>query len=102
MYRFVIRKNYLEMLIGLDNKKEKQTMDQLSKEGGVNYFHLTTVMRQFQQEGIINREQDKNVIKISLTEKGKKIVKCLREIKEILEVKPKKNNNNGGNKNGAS
>ena len=52
MFRFVIRKNYLNMFINLANKKEPQTMEQLSKEADVNYFHLTTVIKQFQQEVI--------------------------------------------------
>ncbi len=88
MFRFVIRRNYVDMLIGLDNKEEPQTLEQLTKESKVNYFHLTTVIRQFTTEGIVNRDQEKNVIKISLTDKGKKIASCLRELMKAIEEEP--------------
>lgn len=90
------------MIVGLNNKKEPQTMKQLSKDVGIVYAHLTTVLRQFQKEGIIQRHQGKNIINISLTKKGEKIAFHLRELEKVIEgesdnnimEKEDKNNNN--------
>ena len=52
----------------------------------MNYFYLSQVMQQWQKEGIINRERKDKSYDISLTEKGIKIVGCLKKLKQAIEV----------------
>ena len=83
MYRFVIKKTYIDLLLSLQfgEKKIKECSDKI----GMNYAHLTTVFNEFSKEGIINKDRKDNSFDVSLTEKGKNICKCLLALKKAIE-----------------
>ena len=74
----------MDLLISLELGKAK--IREISKRAGMNYFYLSQVMQQWQKEGIINRERKDKSYDISLTEKGIKIVGCLKKLKQAIEV----------------
>ena len=51
VYRFVINKVYLKLLIYLDRGEYK--IKELAKYSGINYYHLTNVLNSFERDKII-------------------------------------------------
>ena len=88
MYRFVANKKYISLLIAIEEGEKK--IRQLCKRVDICYFHLTNVLQQWQKEGVIDRTRDQNSLNITLTEKGKRIVKALLEFKTAVEEEPEK------------
>ena len=83
LYRFVIKKNYVNLLINLSYGEH--TMMECSKFTGMNYAHLTIVLNEFVKEKIMQKIRKNNSFCIELTNKGRKIVSCLQELKKIIE-----------------
>lgn len=88
MYRFVANKKYINLLIAIEEGEKK--IRQLCKRVDMSYFHLTNVLQQWQKEGVIDRTRDQNSLNITLTEKGKRIVKALLDFKTAVEEEPEK------------
>lgn len=51
MYRFVIKENYVKMYSFINNREP--SMNDIAKEIPMNYPHVITVLKQFQEEGVI-------------------------------------------------
>lgn len=88
MYRFVINKKYVNLLIAMLDGEKK--IRQMCKKVDISYFHLTNVLQQWQEEGVVNRTRDQNSLDITLTEKGKRIVNALLQLKTAIEEEPEK------------
>jgi len=87
IYRFVIKKTYLKLLLNLQFGEQK--IKECSNKMGMNYAHLTTVFRELSKEGVINKVRRENAFDVSLTKKGKKICECLAALKKAIEETPK-------------
>lgn len=88
MYRFVVKKNYIELLASLE--KGEAGIKECSKRIGMNYYHLYNVIEQFHKEGIVKKEKDNNAYAVSLTDHGKKIVRCLIVLRALIDKNPVK------------
>lgn len=88
MYRFVIKKPYVNLLLRLESPK---TMGECAKESGMTYNHLCHVLRAWQQQAVIRREISKNSNEkiIHLTDKGQGIRKALFTLTQAIDVKAK-------------
>lgn len=90
MYRFLVKKNYLELLIGL--KFKQSNIKECSVISNMNEGHLRIVFDQWSKEKIISRNQVKTSSfsrpgdVIALTKKGEEIVDCLFELKKVIET----------------
>jgi len=77
---------YLSMMAYINNRKPN--MQQISKETQYHYSHIITVMRQFQDDGIIEPafgvQTDTLAKEITFTKKGKALYLTLFKIKDIL------------------
>lgn len=94
MYRFVVNKVYMELLLNLEYGTQK--INEIAKKHNISYFHLTTVLTEMQKEGIITRTliPKSNAYDIALTKKGNRIVQELSRLKNAIEeVKVKGKNN---------
>ena len=83
MYQFVIKEKYIDLLLGLEKCPEK--LRECSKRINMNYEHLSTVIKQFEKENIIVKDKTKTAYDVVLTEKGKRIVSALRDLKKAIE-----------------
>ena len=83
MYRFVIKPNYIELLTSLEYGEAG--LKECSKRIGMNYYHLSNVIEQLHKEKVIVKERQDTAYAVSLTEKGLKIVRCLRVLKGIID-----------------
>jgi predicted transcriptional regulator len=83
IYRFVINKTYLNLLLNLEYGSSK--INEMAKTSNISYFHLTNVLVELQKEGIITRTMNLNSYDVFLTPKGTKLVKKLSELKCIIE-----------------
>ena len=84
VYRFVINKVYLNMLLHLETGK-KQKLKEIASYSGVNYAHLSMVMQQLCQEGIIGKDVSGRSYELSLTQKGQELIRNLKKVKAILD-----------------
>ncbi|MHA1677466.1 MAG: hypothetical protein ACTSW3_01655 [Promethearchaeota archaeon] len=82
MYRFIKNRRYVNLLFAIDSKKKKNIL-QLSKETNFTSSHLTIVMRQFEQEGLIKKTKNGREYDIEFTEVGKEVLQKTREYHEI-------------------
>lgn len=82
-YRFVIKKPYMDLLLSL--YESEHTVRQASKQIGIGYGHLTGVVRALDQDGIVRRVMRNSVYDIELTEKGKKVVRALWEVRQAIQ-----------------
>ena len=89
MYRFIIKKPYLDLLLSIEYGNGK--IKELRKKIGMSREHLINVFNQLIKENILSKEKTNergNPDKYILTESGKKVVDCLKElVKAILEAK---------------
>ena len=81
--RFVMRRNYRELLIslGLGAKKIKE----LVNDSGMAYQHLCSVMQEAQKEKIVKVERRSNTLYYSLTKKGEVIKELSVGLKMCIE-----------------
>ena len=87
MYRYVLKKNYVELLLNLEEGETK--LKALSKRIGIQYSHLVNVIDQFVKEGIVFKDKkNERVLDLVLTDKGNRIVKALIELKKAIEEEP--------------
>lgn len=85
MYRFVVKRTHMDLLIGLSEGPEK--LRETSKRIDMAYAHLNTVMQQFEKEKIVRKEkQPHSAYDVVLTEKGEAIVNALIELKKSIEL----------------
>ena len=88
IYRFVIKQNYVDLLMSMEFETKK--IKELAKTSGMDYCNLTRVMQEFRLEGIIKMVPENNPMNeayiLSLTEKGKKVLSLLNEIKKIVQT----------------
>lgn len=73
----------MDLLISLEMGEAK--IKEVSKRVSMNYSHITIVLQQFQKDGIINKVRKDKAFDISLTDKGKRVVDCLKRLKNIIE-----------------
>jgi len=73
----------VDLLISLELGEAK--IKEVSKRVSMNYSHITMVLQQWQKEGIINKVRKEKALDISLTDKGKKIVECLKKLKQAID-----------------
>lgn len=86
MYRFVVKRTYIDLLSSLENGETG--LRECSKKIGMNYYHLSQVIEQLHKEKVVKKERQDVAYAVSLTEKGKKIVRCLRVLKSLIEDHP--------------
>jgi len=85
IYRFVIKSNYLNLMLNLEMGDGKKIRE-LAESVNINYYHLNSVLQAFEEEGIINRDMQQNSYKITLTKKGKALIKDFASIKKTIET----------------
>lgn len=86
MYRFVIKKTYIDLILSMQYGENK--IIDCAKKIGINYAHLTMVFNEWVKEGIITKKRKENSFDVSLTEKGKRICKCLENLKKAIDSIP--------------
>ncbi len=85
IYRFFVKKNYLDMMLNIYFDKITKLRD-LARKTGMDYAHLSTVSQALEQDNMISREMEQNSFNISLTKKGKAFCLHLVEIKKFIEA----------------
>ena len=83
MYRFVVKKNYVNLLLGMGTGKYR--IKDCAKISGMEYTHLTQVFNFFVSEGLMSRERSGSGYDMCLTEYGQKVVNCLGELKKVID-----------------
>ena len=81
--RFVMRRNYRELIIVLEEGDKK--IKELAEYSGMAYQHLCAVMQEAQKEGIIVSKRKDNALNFNLTEKGKAINALCLGLKMCIE-----------------
>lgn len=81
--RFVMRRNYRELLISLE--KGDQQLKDFVKHSGMAYQHLCSVMQEAQKEDIVSVDKKSNSLCFNLTEKGKVVVELCVGLKMCIE-----------------
>lgn len=84
VYRFVINKVYLKLLIYLDRGEHK--IKELAKYSGINYYHLSNVLNSFERDKIIVKKQNNNFLEIKLTKRGRELIEVMKNLKRILDL----------------
>ncbi len=85
VYRFIVKKTYLNLFLSLDQGEQK--IKEISKFSGIDYSHLSTVLQEFQKEGLLLRDRKDTArsYAVKLTEKGEALAKVLRDVKNVVE-----------------
>ena len=73
----------MNLLINLELGEMK--IRAISKKWDMNYPYLSRVMQHLETEGIINKIRQGRCVNISLTDKGNRIVECLKKLKQTIE-----------------
>ncbi len=88
MYRFIINKQYVELLRKLARSGKHDVLS-ISRETKMAYGHMSTVISQFAKEGIVVKERTNEgpgmKVNISITEKGKIVINAFNKIEEAME-----------------
>lgn len=81
--RFVMRRNYRELMISLEEGDKK--INELAKHSGMAYQHLCSVMQEAQKENIIISKRKDHSLNFNLTHKGEMIKELCIGLKMCVE-----------------
>jgi len=84
MYRFLTSRRYVNLMFAIDSVKRKN-ISQLSKESGFHGGHLTTVMRQWEKEGVIQKVKSGREFDIEFTSKGKEFLELMKKFDKLCK-----------------
>ena len=83
MFKNIVNRPYYENLKKLRDKKERN-LREVSTLLGINEARVSHIVREWHQEGLINREQDSRELKIQISEKGLYLANQLEDIENEL------------------
>ncbi len=81
--RFVMRRNYREIIIALEEGDKK--IKELATYSGMAYQHLCNVLQEAQKEGIITVKKKDHSLNFNLTQKGEIIKELCVGLKICIE-----------------
>ena len=81
--RFVMRRNYREIILALDGGDKK--IKELADHSGMAYQHLSSVLQEAQKEGIITSKKKDHSLNFNLTRKGEIIKELCVGLKVCIE-----------------
>ena len=96
MYRFIIDRRHNDLLSSIASSK-KNSMTDMGKEMGFSYQHISVVMKQWEKEGLVKKsqvEERKVQVSVEITDKGRAIMKLLRQIEKIFRNEKEVKNEN--------
>jgi predicted transcriptional regulator len=87
-----LRKKPCKMIALLKERQNPMYISELAKESGATYVHVTKLLRELEQSGIIVLEKNGKKKMVKLTSEGTKIAGLVTELTGALNA----TSNNGG------
>jgi DNA-binding MarR family transcriptional regulator len=76
-------RDYAKIVKTLERKDKHQSL--IAKDVDVTYSHVVIVANELAKKNIVTRTKDNRKVVISLTEKGKRLAKAIREVETELK-----------------